>query len=70
MKLKARLSRIFTLKKVKAVYETGTEVREEVKEIHHERKGDDYYVRYDTIATTSPTDKLTAEVAFVGSMIN
>lgn len=70
MKFKSRLAQIFSLRKVKAVYETGTEVREEVRGIHHDRKGDDYYVRYDTIDTTSPRDRLTAEVAFVGSMIN
>ena len=68
MNIKERLSRLLTLKKVKAVYETGSEIRAEVKEIHHEVRGDDYYVRYDAINTTSPYDRLTAEVAFVGSM--
>lgn len=68
MSLKSKLSRIFTLKKVKDVYVTGSETRANVKSIHHERRGDDHYVRYDAINTTDASDRLTAEIAFVASM--
>lgn len=68
MKIKQTLSRLFTPKKVRDVFVTGSDIRAEVKEIHHEVRGDDYYVRYDAIDSISPYDRLTAEVAFVGSM--
>lgn len=68
MTIKNKISNWFSLRRVKAVAKTGSDVRQEVKDLHHDVRGDDYYVRYDAIDTTNSHDRLAAEVAFVGSM--
>lgn len=51
------------------VYVAGIPRRDGMRDITNARRGDDYYVRYDAIDSTRSDDRLTAEIAFVGSMI-
>ena len=53
---------------VEEVFVEGLDIRDGEIALQAAPRGDDYYVRYDAINSTRSDDRLTAEVAFVGSM--